>query len=191
MATSKKSVKAKKKPAPAKKAAVKKPALKPAAAAKIPTAVSAEERMETPKKTLAAKPEARKPERPYFYANGKRKTSVALVRLYTNGKGTVTVNERTLEHYFPVFTDQDKILAPLRVTNHQKTFDVSARVHGGGVHSQAEAVRHGIAKALLVYEASLRTTLKPLGFLTRDPRVKERKKYGLHRARRAPQWQKR
>lgn len=150
-------------------------------------AISAEERMESPKKKA---PET-KSSRPYFYANGKRKTSIATVRLYTNGKGVITVNKRTLEHYFPVFTDQDKIIAPLRITNTQKMFDVMVSVFGGGIHSQAEAVRHGISKALLEYSAPLRTTLKPLGFLTRDPRVKERKKYGLHRARRAPQFSKR
>lgn len=128
---------------------------------------------------------------PYFYANGKRKTSIALVRLYSNGKGTITVNERTFENYFPVFTDQDKIMAPLKLTNTLKMFDVSVRVKSGGIHSQAEAIRHGISKALLVYHPEFRTTLKPMGFLTRDPRMKERKKYGLKRARRAPQWAKR
>lgn len=126
----------------------------------------------------------------YFYANGKRKTSVASVRLYT-GKGTITVNERTFEEFFPVFTDQDKILAPFRITSLLQKYDVSVHVHGGGVHSQAEAVRHGISKALLVVDPMLRTTLKQAGFLTRDSRVKERKKYGLHRARRAPQFSKR
>lgn len=162
-------------------------------------AISAEERMESPKDAPVgrgnnlASPRLGLQEkaRPYFYANGKRKTSIATVRLYTNGKGVVTVNKRTLEHYFPVFTDQDKIIAPLRITNTQKMFDVMVSVFGGGIHSQAEAVRHGISKALLEYSAPLRTTLKPLGFLTRDPRVKERKKYGLHRARRAPQFSKR
>lgn len=171
MATAKKSVKV----VASKKIVVKK------------KAISAEERMESPKEKT---PET-KLNRPYFYANGKRKTSIATVRLYTNGKGVVTVNKRTLEHYFPVFTDQDKIIAPLRITNTQKMFDVTVSVFGGGIHSQAEAVRHGISKALLEYSAPLRTTLKPLGFLTRDPRVKERKKYGLHRARRAPQFSKR
>lgn len=127
----------------------------------------------------------------YFYAAGKRKTSIATVRLYANGKGTVTINNRTFENYFPVFTDQDKILAPLRLTDTQKLFDITAKVKGGGVHSQAEAVRHGIAKALLEYNSSFRTSLKTPGYLTRDSRIKERKKYGLHRARRAPQWQKR
>lgn len=127
----------------------------------------------------------------YFYAHGKRKTSVAGVRIFPKGKGTITINHRTFENYFPVSTDQDKILSPFRLTNHLKTFDVSVKVHGGGIHSQAEAIRHGISKALLAYEVGLRTSLKHAGFLTRDSRVKERKKYGLKRARRAPQWQKR
>ena len=127
----------------------------------------------------------------YFYANGKRKTSVACVRLFKDGKGAITINGRTFENYFPVLTDQDKVLTPLRVVNVLKAFDITAKVFGGGVHSQAEAVRHGIAKALLEYDAATRSILKPLGLLTRDSRVKERKKYGLKRARRAPQWQKR
>lgn len=127
----------------------------------------------------------------YFYANGKRKTSVATVRLHQNGKGTLTINNRSFKNYFPVFTDQDKVLSPLRVTNSLKVFDISAKVKGGGIHSQAEAIRHGIAKALLEYSSNARSILKPLGFLTRDSRVKERKKYGLKRARRAPQFSKR
>ncbi len=131
------------------------------------------------------------PAETYFYANGKRKTSVACVRLHKNGKGILTINGRTFENYFSVFTDQDKILAPLRVTNNLKNFNISVKVNGGGVHSQAEAVRHGISKALLEFNPEYRSILKPLGFLTRDSRVKERKKYGLKRARRAPQWQKR
>lgn len=127
----------------------------------------------------------------YFYANGKRKTSVAGVRLYTGGKGGITVNERTFENYFPVSTDQDKILSPLRLASALHTFTISVQVHGGGVHSQAEAVRHGISKALLQHNVEVRGTLKHAGFLTRDSRVKERKKYGLKRARRAPQFSKR
>lgn len=127
----------------------------------------------------------------YFYANGKRKTSVACVRLYSNGTGSITVNTKPFEVYFPVFTDQDKIISPLRVSNVVKAFDITVLVHGGGIHSQAEAVRHGIAKALLAYDAALRSILKPIGLITRDSRVKERKKYGLKRARRAPQFSKR
>lgn len=127
----------------------------------------------------------------YFYASGKRKTSAASVRMFSNGKGVITVNKRTFENYFPVATDQDKVLSPLRVTNHLKSFDITVEVQGGGIHSQAEAIRHGISKALLAVDAATRSILKPIGFLTRDSRVKERKKYGLKRARRAPQWQKR
>lgn len=127
----------------------------------------------------------------YFYANGKRKTSVASVRLYQDGKGVITINGRAFENYFPVFTDQDKIMAPLRMANTLKTFDIVVQVRGGGIHSQAEAVRHGVSKALLEHDGNLRTTLKPMGFLTRDSRIKERKKYGLKRARRAPQFSKR
>lgn len=152
----------------------------PKVAVKKPVAVKATEK-KTPSGTV----------RPYFYANGKRKTSVAMVRMYKDGTGTITVNERSFENYFPVFTDQDKVLTPLRITNTVKSFDISARVHGGGIHSQAEAVRHAISKALLVYDVTSRSGLKSAGLLTRDPRVKERKKYGLHRARRAPQFSKR
>lgn len=147
-----------------------------------------------PAPKLASKPVAAPkttPKTTYFFANGKRKTSVACVRLHKDGKGVITINERSFENYFPVFTDQDKVLSPLKTTNNLKSFDISVIVHGGGIHSQAEAVRHGIAKALLELNAEHRSALKPLGFLTRDSRIKERKKYGLKRARRAPQWQKR
>lgn len=142
-------------------------------------------------KKSAAQPRVADKERTYFYANGKRKTAVATVRLYTQGKGVITINKMPFEKYFPVFTDQDKLLSPLRLTNLQKLFDISVKVRGGGIHAQAEAVRHGIAKALLGYDVQLRSIVKSAGFLTRDSRVKERKKYGLKRARRAPQWQKR
>lgn len=134
---------------------------------------------------------APKEQKNYLYANGKRKTSVATVRLFTDGKGGITINNRTFENYFPVPVDQDKVFAPLRLTNTLKLFDISVHVRGGGVHSQAEATRHGISKALLLFNNELRSILKHAGFLTRDSRVKERKKYGLKRARRAPQWQKR
>lgn len=127
----------------------------------------------------------------YFYANGKRKTAVCTVRLFPNGKGTITINGRTFANYFPLALDQDKVLSPFRVTNTLGQFDATVKILGGGVHSQAEALRHGISKALLEHNADLRGNLKPLGFLTRDSRIKERKKYGLKRARRAPQWQKR
>lgn len=178
----------------------KKPAKKPAS--KISPKPKKSSKEATPKtsptprekpKTLSAagKTKAVPKATHYFYAAGKRKTSVASVRLFSNGKGTVTINDRAFENYFPIFTDQDKILAPLRITNTQKAFSIAVKVRGGGVHAQAEAIRHGIAKALLQYDSNLRSIVKPMGFLTRDARIKERKKYGLKRARRAPQWQKR
>ena len=126
----------------------------------------------------------------YFYANGKRKTSIARVRLYENGKGEIVVNNRPAEEYF-FGTLIGNIKAPLKLANALKLFDITAQVVGGGVSSQADAIRHGIAKALLEYDPELRQAMKKAGFLTRDSRVKERKKYGLHRARRAPQWAKR
>ena len=125
----------------------------------------------------------------YFYANGKRKTSIARIRLY-EGKGEIIVNERSLEDYF-FGTLIGNVKAPLKLVDMLKRFDISVKVIGGGISSQAEAVRHGIAKALIVFDPELRTLLKRAGFLTRDARVKERKKFGLHRARRAPQWSKR
>ena len=126
----------------------------------------------------------------YFYANGKRKTSVARVRLYENGKGEIIVNNKPFTEYF--FGELlGSIKAPLKIANALKLFDVTALVEGGGVSSQADAVRHGISKALLEYDPELRSQLKKAGFLTRDARVKERKKPGLKRARRAPQWAKR
>lgn len=126
----------------------------------------------------------------YFYANGKRKTSVARVRLYENGKGEIIVNNKPVNEYF--FGELiGNIKAPLKIANAMKLFDITVLVQGGGVSSQADAVCHGISKALLEYDPELRPELKKVGFLTRDSRVKERKKFGLKRARRAPQWAKR
>lgn len=127
----------------------------------------------------------------YLYAAGNRKTCVARVRLYENGTGAIIVNEKKLEDYIVVPSKQDSVKAPLRITGHLTTFDISVKTSGGGLGGQADAIRHGIAKALLEFDPALRVTLKRAGFLTRDPRMKERKKYGLHRARRAPQWSKR
>lgn len=125
----------------------------------------------------------------YHYANGKRKTSVARVRMY-EGKGQFIVNEKPIEEYF--FGDLiGNVKSPLKLVNLQKRFDLSIKVEGGGVSSQSDAARHGIAKALLEFDPALRSQLKKAGFLTRDSRVKERKKFGLHRARRAPQFSKR
>ncbi|MBU0727384.1 30S ribosomal protein S9 [Patescibacteria group bacterium] len=126
----------------------------------------------------------------YFYANGKRKTSVARVRLYEKGKGDIVINNKPIDEYF-FGTLIGNIKSPLKLTNVLKTFDITAKVVGGGISSQSDAVRHGIAKALLEYDPEFRSQLKKAGLLTRDSRVKERKKFGLKRARRAPQWAKR
>lgn len=127
----------------------------------------------------------------YYYANGKRKTAVSRVKLFLSGTGEITVNEKPINEYFTVPHHYETIKSPLRLVGHLKTFDIKTNVAGGGINAQAEAIRHGIAKALLEYDQNLRLTLKKAGFLTRDSRVKERKKPGLKRARRAPQWNKR
>ena len=126
----------------------------------------------------------------YFYANGKRKTSIARVRLYEDGKGDIVVNNKPVDEYF-FGTLIGNIKSPLKLANAQKLFDITVKVVGGGVSSQSDAIRHGISKALLEYDPELRKALKQAGYLTRDSRVKERKKFGLKRARRAPQWAKR
>lgn len=126
----------------------------------------------------------------YFYANGKRKMSAARVRLY-KGTGRMVVNGKEAKDYFSTEEMLNVIFSPLVLTHNQKNFDVSAMVKGGGKQGQADALRHGIAKALLEADVGNRLTLKPAGFLTRDSRIKERKKFGLHKARRAPQFSKR
>lgn len=126
----------------------------------------------------------------YHYATGKRKTAIARVRLY-KGKGEILINGRRPEDYIQSAYNRPKILTPLKLAGKTKDFDLHIEVQGGGDTAQAEAIRHGISRALIVAEESLRGTLKKAGLLTRDSRIKERKKYGLRRARRAPQWQKR
>lgn len=126
----------------------------------------------------------------YYYACGKRKTAVARVRLY-KGTGKIIVNDQDIKQYLTIKDLLEVIRAPLALSKKEKDFDISAKVTGGGPAGQAEAIRHGIAKALLEYDADLRPPLKKAGYLTRDSRTKERKKYGLKRARRAPQWSKR
>lgn len=127
----------------------------------------------------------------YYYGTGKRKTSVARVRLYKNGKGDITINDQVGTEYLTPSSLINTVIVPLKLTSLTKKFDISVKVEGGGKVSQAEAVRHGVSRALLKYDESLRTTLKKAGLLTRDPRVKERKKPGLKKARRAPQFSKR
>ena len=127
---------------------------------------------------------------PYFYGTGRRKSSVARVRLYP-GTGKITINEREIDDYFGLDTLKLIVRQPLALTDNTEKFDVVCRVSGGGVTGQAGAIRHGISRALLLYDENLRLALKKAGFLTRDPRMKERKKYGLKGARRAPQFSKR
>jgi len=126
----------------------------------------------------------------YFYGTGRRKHSVARVRLYP-GAGKVTINDRDIDDYFGLETLKLIVRQPLELTETTQKFDVFVRVGGGGVTGQAGAIRHGVSRALLVYDPELRPALKKAGFLTRDPRMKERKKYGLKAARRAPQFSKR
>ena len=128
--------------------------------------------------------------KPYFYGTGRRKNSVARVRVY-NGTGKITINDRDIDDYFGLETLKLIVRQPLAVAGVEGKFDIVVRVAGGGVSGQAGAIRHGLSRALLVYDENLRGELKKAGFMTRDPRMKERKKYGLKAARRAPQFSKR
>ena len=128
--------------------------------------------------------------KPYFYGTGRRKSSVARVRVY-NGTGKITINDRDIDDYFGLETLKLIVRQPMALTGTTDKFDIVCRVNGGGVTGQAGAIRQGVARALLQYDAELRAELKKAGFLTRDPRMKERKKYGLKGARRAPQFSKR
>ena len=138
-----------------------------------------------PKPTLKPKP-AR-----YFEAVGRRKTAVARVRLFTKGGKEFLVNDKPYQVYFPTLALQQAALASLEKMKCLDKFRISAKVKGGGLNAQAEAVRHGIARALVLFNPDFRKRLKKVGFLSRDPRMRERKKFGLKRARRAPQWKKR
>ena len=124
-------------------------------------------------------------------AVGRRKTSVARVRLYEGEKFSIFINQKPFENYFPTYELRHIVEEPLSKTNLTRDFSISVKVNGGGIHSQAEAVRHGISRMLEKREPGLRKILKPLGFLKRDPRMKERRKFGLKKARKAPQWAKR
>lgn len=147
-------------------------------------------RVAAPKKEkLPVKP-AEKPEN-YFEALGRRKTSAARVRIMTKGDKIISVNGKTLQSYFPTIEMQEIVLSPLKLLNCLEQFGITIKVNGGGIHSQAEATRHGISRALVILDADSRKKFKKAGYLTRDSRMRERKKFGLKRARRAPQWGKR
>ena len=127
----------------------------------------------------------------YIEAVGKRKESIARVRITPSIKNTFNVNGKTLEEYFS--TEELRVLVhePIEKSNTDKKFSVSVLVNGGGIHSQAEALRHGFSRALIVYDVELRKSLKKSGLLTRDARIKERRKFGKKKARKSPQWSKR
>jgi small subunit ribosomal protein S9 len=126
----------------------------------------------------------------FFYGTGRRKTSIARVRLLA-GEGEVVVNGRSLDEHFGNAVNQAEILMPFRVTGTEGRFNAMIKVEGGGYTGQAGAIRHGIARAILQSDPEARVPLRQAGFLSRDPRMKERKKYGLKRARKAPQYTKR
>ena len=147
----------------------------------------------TEKKTTAKKASAKKvatPKEQVFCATGKRKRSIARVRM-TVGTGKITINGRDIEEYLPLETLRIVARQPLVLTNTDKSVDVVANITGGGFTGQAGALRHGITRALIEYNPTLRAELKKAGFITRDARIKERKKYGLKKARKAPQFSKR
>lgn len=198
---------------PVKEKTVKKEPAKAKAVASKPAAKTAVKTAATPKKEAAIETKAAKSSdgkkvtlskqkakklriedkfhgRRYYLGVGKRKTAVALVRLHEKGKGQKFVNNTELTEYFFGILIEDA-LQPLALTDKNDEFDITVKVEGGGISSQADAVRHGIARALVEYDSELRPVLKKAGLLTRDARMKERKKPGLKRARRAPQWRKR
>ncbi len=127
----------------------------------------------------------------YYEGVGRRKTSTARVRLHTGGTGTITVNDKPVDEYFGRPTDAQHVSTPLKLAGAEKRFDVTAKVSGGGDTGQADAVAMGVARALLVSDPELKPMLRKAGYLTRDARAKERKKPGLKRARKAPQYTKR
>jgi small subunit ribosomal protein S9 len=175
-----------KKPASAKASADKKAPAKKAA----PKKTAAKAKTEKVEKEMEVAAETSKGGS-YLYAIGRRKTAIAKVRLIKNGKGLMTVNGRPMEEFFTTHESRSMIVAPIKIAGLEGAVDVSADVVGGGIMGQADAIRLGISRALCELNPTYRKTLKKLGYLKRDPRAKERKKPGLRKARRAPQWSKR
>lgn len=135
--------------------------------------------------------ETKTKDKTYIRAIGRRKTSTAVVKLFENGSNTFTVNEKKSSEYFPTEELQKIIHEPIAKTKNTEKYDIVVTTKGGGIHSQAEAVRHGIARILAGFDTDTKDKVKKLGFLKRDPRAKERRKFGLKKARKAPQWSKR
>ncbi len=131
------------------------------------------------------------PDGKYVYAVGKRKTAVGTLRVFQNGTGTITINNKDYTQYFPQKTLQELILQPLIMCGKKDIMDCTIYIKGGGINGQVSSIRNALAKALVNLDENLRLSLRSAGLLTRDARIKERKKYGLKRARRAPQWTKR
>jgi len=127
----------------------------------------------------------------YYQGTGRRKNAIARVRIYEKGKGGIIINNKNLEEFFKFFEYKQQAISPLELTDKKDKLDVMVKVSGGGQRGQAEAIRHGIARALVDMDQELKPALRKQGYMTRDPRAKERKKPGLKRARRAPQWRKR
>jgi len=127
----------------------------------------------------------------YFQAVGRRKTAVARVRLFDKGDKSIIINEKDYKNYFPALELQQTVESPLDKMKIEEKFKIIAKVQGGGLNAQAEAMRHGISRALVKFNEDFKKRLRKAGFLTRDSRTRERKKFGLKRARRAPQWSKR
>ena len=179
------------KPAVRKTTAPRKTAAHPRAASAVPKTTPAPAAdVNQPAETTVVKPMAKTGHGSSFYAVGKRKTSVAQIVL-TEGTGHIALNKLDFEKYFQTPDLRNIVLQPLTSIGVDKVVNIKGKMHGGGIHSQAEALRHAISRALIQYNPESRRQLKKLGFLTRDPRVKERKKPGLKRARRAPQFSKR
>lgn len=174
-----------KKPKKAAPAAKKSAARKPAAPRRPKLAAP------PPEPVVAPEPPAFVGIGDFLHAIGRRKAAIASVRLYKNGSGKMVVNNRDADAYFPSFVLRDAVRAPLIACGQADKVDISARVAGGGMRGQAEAVRLGVARALLDLNPTFRRGLRKVGLLTRDARVKERKKPGLKKARRGPQWAKR
>lgn len=145
----------------------------------------------TTKEEVAVKAPAKKVAARYIEAVGRRKTSTARVRITESTKDGVTVNDKTVAEYFPTAELQAIVIEAIEKSKVVGKFSVTVKVVGGGIHSQAEALRHGLSRAIVKFDEETRKRLKKLGFLKRDPRMKERRKFGLKKARKAPQWSKR
>lgn len=175
---------------PTRKPVVRKPRAPRATTHRAPKPHAPKAEEQVPVEQAVVKPTLKPVHGKNFYAVGRRKTAVAQVLLST-GNGTITVNQLPLEGYFQTADLQHIVRQPLVAIGVDKNINIKGKVHGGGIHAQAESMRHGIARALTQMDPESRRTVKKQGFLTRDPRVKERKKPGLKRARRAPQFSKR